>query len=1615
MGVELGRISGPLLAENLLRHGADLAFETDLLYLFVDGTGRVGVNTISPGREIDVVGTTRFNNGAAVGSDVRVTTSAKFSKLNFVNNRIQALSGPTPEENNIYFSPDQTTDPVIVANEIRTSSLQLVDSAITSLVLNSNINFTANGTGKVTFNTTQVNVNADLHATGNITWDGNVIIGNPGQDDNVTFRAEVASDLIPDVNQAYDLGSLTKRWNNLYSTNLQTENLALSSSVINGIDLLTTPGNTIFVSTTGDDTNTGLHQHSAFRTIKHALSIAQVDTEVFIYPGIYQEIFPLTVPAGVSVNGGNIRSVTIIPTSATNHLDCFLLNGETTVGNLTIRRMYYDSINDTGYAFRFAPQAKITTRSPYIQNVTVLNTGTLSDSRPIIDGGLLSEIYDAILEGGDALSVYISNVDGGIARFNDTIGFSSGDAGRGALVDGSAVHVDSNEAAILFHAVTFIVPNADGVTLTNGARSEWLNSFTYFANIGIRLTQGILGFGGTNNFAVSGFDSIVGFWGQSGIVLTGAGSKTITVNVSNVGVVTVVSVDAGAVPGYYTSTGGTTWVFTTGKFGAEIRSINSANVYGNYGATADGADTLGYLIGHNFGYIGSGGNSFNDDGLTLQANEVVEINNGHIYFDSMDHKGNFRVGNILLVNQQTGQVTFDAQSINFGASGNITLDGPGSQTIIDATKVQVGNIRIYDNNIDSLAGPVNFYAFSGITTLNTDVFVTGNVNVSNNVTVNGNVFLGDDQYDLITIYPKLTQDINPETTDTYTLGVKGVTPKVWNTAFLTTLDIDGVTQLTNNTISTLTTDTDLELISAGNGLLRVTGTDVQLDQQLTVDGTFTVNGITSLKNTEIGGGTLPFGLTQTLNNLNAYGTSYNDYFGFSAAVSESHLIVGALSENDAGGSGSGKAYVYNLDTNSLLYTLDNPNAFGTSNFDCFGYAVAIASSYFIVGAPGETKIDENDPNYNWTGKAYIFNATTGALLYTLDNPSPGRIAGATEGEGFGSAVAITNTRAIVGAFTGGSDAGGRAYIYNTATGALLYTLVNPNSFGTASSDFFGFSVAISDSYAIVGAFGEDTSATNIESGRAYIYSTTTGALLYNLNNPNPVSTTRADRFGYSVAISDSYAVVGANGERTASPSWSASGIVYIYSTTTGALLRTINNPNPVGTSLNDRFGSSVAISGSRLIVGAAVNDDVSNGPYGPFITGAEDTDPLGGGGDQSGKAYIFDIATGSLLYTLDNPNAFGTVNDDYFGQSVAISGSYAVVGTSNEDDAGGDQSGKVYIFSEPLDTRTITLTGNIGQTGNTYITGLFDNNNISVTGVGSYLQVPNINILDNVISTTTGDLDLTFTANGTGGVVFDNKLKIVDNVISNVWPSASTDTQKSILFTPDGTGSLVIDASSALTVPYSNNATRVLGVNGEIRQNSLDGEYEGYSNTGNESLTQFHSADKKTFITPELALGTNDNIIRMYVNNTIKATIDVDKMASNVLQVGNFVLSGSTINNPVTGSDTVIQPSGTGSIDANGLLFKDNSITNTLSTPLVLASTGIGYVKFTGTGAVVFPYGNTADRRLTPELGEIRYNYQLNYMEVFNGTDWIPATGTSGAAPLNSVLDIMDLWGLVLG
>lgn len=807
MSQQLGRISGPLLVNNLQRRDlvddtiANLSFEDDLLYLdvlhrFPGKNGKIGINFDTPSWDLDVVGTTRTTN-------LIVDTRADFANISFYDDIIKNKSG----SNSISFVPNQLLDPTVRAIEYQTDNLSFTNYLIENLVTNSDINITANGNGRIEFYTSRVNVNGTLHATGDITWDGDITIGSDNAD-NVTFSSDINSNLIPNSTNTYDLGTSDVPWKTLYTTTLVPDTATVNAAYVNDIDLLLRQGNTIYVSTTGHDTlsshstdflgnynnttayqigdcvlqtglyyrriggdgiagyappnadywivtiittNDGTHPHSPFRTIKHALSVATAGDEVVIFPGTYVEEFPLTVPTGVTIRGTSIRSVKIEPTVGTNNKDCFLLNGETTVSFLTVENFFYDSINNTGYAFRLADGIKVTTRSPYVFNVTVITRGS-------------------------------------VTSLSDPLGFNQGDAGCGALIDGSVADPDSREATGLFFSTTFIVPNANGIMATNGARVEWLNSFTYYAHRGIYLTTGTLGF-------------------------------------ASLGL----------------------------QFGAEMRSINSANVYGTYGAVADGADTLGYLIGHNFGYIGCGADSNNDYGLVIQANEVVAINDGIIYYDSMDHKGDYRVGDIFYVNQETGQVSFDAQSINLSAQGNIVLEGPSGVTIVDATQVKTGNIRIHDNNIDSLSGPVNFLAASGSTYLNTDVFVTGNTTISADVNVKGTVYLGDTPYDTITVYPKLDQDINPKTDRTYNLGQKLPTSKVWNTAFLTTLDIDGVTQLTNNTISTLTTDTDLKLIAAGLGIIHVTGTNVQINEDLTVNNTLTVNGLTTLLDTEIVG------------------------------------------------------------------------------------------------------------------------------------------------------------------------------------------------------------------------------------------------------------------------------------------------------------------------------------------------------------------------------------------------------------------------------------------------------------------------------------------------------------------------------------------------------------------------------------------------------------------------------------------------------------------------------------------------------------------------------------------------------------------------------------------
>lgn len=229
-GRELGRISGPLLADNLKRNGIDIAVETQLLYL--DVTNKyIGINTNIPTREFLVNGITNTTNQIVdIQADLGYFT-INTSTIQNVNDAINLI-------------PSQANIPTIAAPKIQAGQLVLSTNAISNTTTNSDINLLPNGTGQLISNKS-VLINGNLHATGSVTFDGNVTIGD-GNTDSVTFGADIVSNIIPDVTNTYDLGSGPSGRNLTWRT-LYTNTATLTTG---SIGEFTVTNNVISISTT---------------------------------------------------------------------------------------------------------------------------------------------------------------------------------------------------------------------------------------------------------------------------------------------------------------------------------------------------------------------------------------------------------------------------------------------------------------------------------------------------------------------------------------------------------------------------------------------------------------------------------------------------------------------------------------------------------------------------------------------------------------------------------------------------------------------------------------------------------------------------------------------------------------------------------------------------------------------------------------------------------------------------------------------------------------------------------------------------------------------------------------------------------------------------------------------------------------------------------------------------------------------------------------------------------------------------------------------------------------------------------------------------------------------
>ncbi|MBC7773153.1 MAG: FG-GAP repeat protein [Pyrinomonadaceae bacterium] len=255
----------------------------------------------------------------------------------------------------------------------------------------------------------------------------------------------------------------------------------------------------------------------------------------------------------------------------------------------------------------------------------------------------------------------------------------------------------------------------------------------------------------------------------------------------------------------------------------------------------------------------------------------------------------------------------------------------------------------------------------------------------------------------------------------------------------------------------------------------------------------------------------------------------------------------------------------------------------------------------------------------------------------------------------GAAVDIEGMIAVIGAPQHDSpnvlDIGAaHVYLKSGASWVQQAMLLDPGVRQT--NDHFGSSVALSGETIVVGTPGDN--AGGADRGAIFVF-----ARSGNTWSPEPVTSSPhspGSLFGTSVAIDGNTIVVGAPRQATAGTGEVGAAYVFIRSGSVWTLQAQLLAADGAH---DDEFGTSVAISGNTVLVGAPLED--------------RDNFP------DAGSAYIFTRAGGAWTQQA-KLTAMDAAPHDSFGFSVALSGDRAVIGAPNDSNAGGSQAGAAYAF-----------------------------------------------------------------------------------------------------------------------------------------------------------------------------------------------------------------------------------------------------------------------------------------------------------------------------------------------
>ncbi len=325
--------------------------------------------------------------------------------------------------------------------------------------------------------------------------------------------------------------------------------------------------------------------------------------------------------------------------------------------------------------------------------------------------------------------------------------------------------------------------------------------------------------------------------------------------------------------------------------------------------------------------------------------------------------------------------------------------------------------------------------------------------------------------------------------------------------------------------------------------------------------------------------------------LTAKDAKPNDYFGISVAIAGDRILVGAA-EARTNGSRTGAVYVYERTNKVWALTQKLMPSTGAAS-DYFGYAVALEGNVAIIGAP------QTDAVAYDSGAAYVFtyDGTFWSEKAKLSPPTGG-VYGF-----FGGSVALFGTTVLIGQWDDGSGADmGSVFAFKENSGSWIFQQELKAS-DRALGDTFGFSVALHNNKAFIGAPFRDGSCVN--SGAVYVYGRYNDVWCEEqIIIPEDKNASQA--FGSSVAVYGDMAAIGSYWDQD---NGDYSGSAYAYRDIENVWtqqFKYLPNDGVVG----QLFGISAAMDGDRVIVGANGDDD---------------------NGTDSGAAYQFSV--------LQNPNS----------------------------------------------------------------------------------------------------------------------------------------------------------------------------------------------------------------------------------------------------------------------------------------------------------------------------------------------------------------------------------------